>query len=85
MDQSRILLPNLCPFCYINTSEREVEGPERVGIGGISLVVQWLRLCAFTAGGLSLIPTQGTKILQAGWHGQKEKKVFTAPETNRTL
>ena len=34
-------------------------------IGGTSLVVQWLRLCIFTTVGLSLIPGQGTKILQA--------------------
>ena len=30
-----------------------------------SLVVQWLGLIPFTAGGLGLIPGQGTKILQA--------------------
>ena len=34
-------------------------------------VVQWLRLCASTAGGAGSIPTQGTKIPHATWHGQK--------------
>ena len=32
---------------------------------GTSLVVQWLRLSAFTAGVLGSIPGQGTKILHA--------------------
>ena len=43
-----------------------------------SLAVQWLGLWASTAGGLGLIPGQGTKIPQAAWHGQKkgEKKDF---------
>ena len=37
---------------------------------GNSLVVQWLGLCASTAGGTGLIPGQGTKILQAAQRGQ---------------
>ena len=32
------------------------------------------RLPASSAGGTSLIPGQGTKILCAAWHGQKKKK-----------
>ena len=39
-----------------------------------SLAVQWLELCASTAGGMGLIPGQGTEILQATQHGQKQKK-----------
>ena len=31
---------------------------------GTSLAVQWLRLCAFTAGSEGSIPGQGTKILK---------------------
>ena len=42
---------------------------------GNSLVVQWLRLHAFTAEGPGSIPGQGTRIPQAAWHGQ-EKKFF---------
>ena len=38
------------------------------------LVVQWLRLCSSTSGGLGSIPGQGTKISHATWPGQKKKK-----------
>ena len=43
-------------------------------ISGNSLAVQWLRLHAFTAKGMSSIPGQGTKILQAVQYGQKRNK-----------
>ena len=36
-----------------------------------SLVVEWLGLRAFTAGGTGLIPGQRTEILQATQQGQK--------------
>ena len=36
-----------------------------------SLVVQWFRLCASTAGDVGLIPGWGTKILHATGHSQK--------------
>ena len=36
-----------------------------------SLVVQWLRFCAASAGGTGLIPGWGTKILHAARHGKK--------------
>ena len=36
-------------------------------------MVQWLGLGPFTARQGS-IPGQGTKVLQAAWHGQKKKK-----------
>ena len=39
----------------------------------MSLVVQWLGLCASNEGGASSIPGQGTKILQAVQHCQKKK------------
>ena len=38
------------------------------------LVVQWLGVSAFIAGGPGLIPGQGTKIPQATQYGQKKKK-----------
>ena len=41
---------------------------------GNSLAVQWLGLPAFTAEGLGSVPSQGTKILQATWHSQKQKQ-----------
>ena len=51
---------------------------QRVVLGN-SLTVQWLGLCTFSAEGPGSIPSQGTKILQAVWCGQKtkkEKKIF---------
>ena len=38
---------------------------------GTSLAVQWLRFHTSAAGGMSLIPGQGTKIPQAMQYGQK--------------
>ena len=38
------------------------------------LAVQWLGLGIFTALGLGSTTVQGIKILQAMWHGQKEKE-----------
>ena len=38
-------------------------------------MVQWLGLCAFTAEGVGSIPSQGTKIPQAAWCSQKQKKI----------
>ena len=38
---------------------------------GTSLAVQWLRLCASTAGGTGSIPGQRAKILHAVQCGQK--------------
>ena len=45
-----------------------------------SLAVQWLRLCASTAGGAGSIPGHGTKILHAMQHGQNQTK----PKQNKT-
>jgi len=42
---------------------------------GTSLDVQWLRLCAFTAVGMGLIPGRGNKMPPAAWHNQKKKKI----------
>ena len=39
---------------------------------GASLVVQWLRLCASTAGGMGSIPGWGTKIPHDAGSGQKK-------------
>ena len=40
---------------------------------GPSLVIQWLRLLTSTAGGISSIPSQGTKIPSDKWYGQNKK------------
>ena len=39
-------------------------------------MVQWLRLCASTAGDKSSIPGWGTKILHAATYGQKTKTTY---------
>ena len=41
---------------------------------GASLVVQWLRLHASTAGGMGSIPGRGTKIPHAAWHSHEKKE-----------
>ena len=41
---------------------------------GTSLVVQWLRLCVLNAGGVGLIPDQGTRILHAVSQNKIKKK-----------
>ena len=41
---------------------------------GISLVIQWLKLCAFMQGVCDLIPGRGTNILHAALCGQKIEK-----------
>ena len=46
-------------------------------LSGNSLVVQWLELVAFTAGGLGSIPGRGTKILQAARQSRKKTKTKT--------
>ena len=38
-----------------------------------SLVVQWLRFCAYTAGGVVLIPGQGNRIPPGVWYSQTNK------------
>ena len=48
--------------CYMLAIEEPVLKRKRTGT---SLVVQWLRLCTFTAGGMGSIPGWGTKILHA--------------------
>ena len=41
---------------------------------GTSLVGQWLRLHAFSAGGVGSIPGRGTKIPQASPRGEAKKR-----------
>ena len=46
---------------------------------GNSLEVQWLGLCASTAGGTGSIPGWGTKILHTAQSAKKKKKVMKKP------
>ena len=43
---------------------------------GNSLVVQWLRLCVFTAEDVDSDPGWGTMMLQAAWFDPPKKKLF---------
>ena len=49
---------------------------------GNSWVVQWLALCASTAGGTGSFPGPGTKILQATQQGGGGKEVLLIPQEN---
>ena len=51
---------------------------------GESLVVQWLGLCASTAGGQGSIPGWGTKIPQAVLEEKKKKAFVLEPEKSRS-
>ena len=50
---------------------------------GNSLVVQLLRICAFTAGSKSLIPGWGTKIPHVEWHSSTTPKLLELLMTMR--
>ena len=51
---------------------------------GTSLVVQWLRLCTLTAGDMSSIPGQGTKIPHAAWWPKQTNKKMLI-HTNKSV
>ena len=63
----QIMKYKLCKFGELNA----LISAFKSRILGNSLAVQWLELLTSTAGGTGLIPGQGTKILQAMWHGHK--------------
>ena len=46
--------------------------------------LQWSRLCISTAGGMGLIPGQGTKIPCALLHGQIKPQIKTNKQTKKT-
>ena len=48
------------------------EGAQNFFEEGTPLVVQWLSLCAPSAGGMGLIPGQGTKIPHVAWPKKKK-------------
>ena len=72
--RTQILLPG---SSWCNGMGNWAELPEgeqepSTSLGGISLVVLWLRLWASTAGSTSWIPGWGTKIPHTMWHSQKK-------------
>ena len=56
-------------WATLNESQTEIKIAQR----RTSLVVQWFRLQAPAAGGVGLIPGQGTKIQHAIWPKKKKK------------
>ena len=52
---------------------------------GTSLAVQWLGLCASTAGVMGSIPGRRTKISEAARRSQKKKKKEEEEEQERTV
>ena len=65
---------NLRSTCHVAPPPpKKRKGTKNHGSGN-SLVVQWLGFRASTARGPGSIPSWGTKILQATWHGQETNK-----------
>ena len=60
-----------CWYCFFNTGTRKF----KIAFAGTSLVVQWLRCHASTAGGVGLIPGQGSEIPHATRRGQNIEKI----------
>ena len=54
----------------------------KIGIRGTSLVVQWLRFCASTAGGVGSFPGQGRSHMLQG-AAKKKKKGIRTLQNNR--
>ena len=68
-----LMLPLLCFYCllfFFFECQLKKKGELRD-----SLVVQWLRLCTYAAGGTGSILGRGTEILHARWCSQKKKKI----------
>ena len=63
-----------CDICYISQKY----------LGGTSPAVQWLRLCASSAGDVGLIPGRGTNIPHAAQCSQKKKKNLKNKQTKTT-
>ena len=63
---------NTCSYKNLNMNFIAVSLPEQEN-PRTSLAVQWLRLCVSNAGGVGLIPGQGTKIPHTAQHSQKKK------------
>ena len=70
---STSLEPNIDPPPVITQISARLLGLKEKDDHGTSLVVQWLRLHASTAGDMGSIPGQGTKILHYMQCGQKKK------------
>ena len=61
------------PHSRVGKIQKSTYKKKKVVIG-TSMVIQWLRLCASTAGGVGSIPGQGPEILLAMWRENKTKQ-----------
>ena len=68
------------PSCKLIGIEQPGKKSQNQRETGTSLVVQWLRLCTPSAGGMCSIPGQRTKIPHAMQHSQKKKKKIRGKE-----
>ena len=57
-----VLSPKLVPYASGLLFENVIFRQMNQMVNATSLVVQWLRLCAPNAGGVGLIPGQGTRL-----------------------
>ena len=67
----------------IPVTQREKNHALKNVLTATSLVVQWLRRHASTAGGAGLIPGRGAKTPHAVQHGQKKKKSFNSNQKRK--
>ena len=75
LDAPRSITLNLTPQTSTAPAPNKVYHPtSTILLGRNSLEVQWLGLCASTAGGMGSITGLGTKNLHATQHGQKKPK-----------
>lgn len=63
----------LCHFLFLKIFSPTLIFLQLQIFAGNFLATQWLRPHASTAGGTSLIPGQGTKVLHVIWGGKKKK------------
>ena len=70
--------PLFFSLCYWEICQKLLQvPPTQEESWGTSIAVLWLKLCAFTEGGMGLIPSLGTKIPHAILQGQnKLYKIF---------
>ena len=72
MHALKLYTPPPAHYSYINNMKTDLRVKRRPS--GNSLAVQWVRVCASTAGGEGTIPGWGTMILHAAQCGQKKKR-----------
>ena len=67
---------NYSCWCFYIPSDSPTDEAQKENCLGNSLGVQWLEFHTSTAGGMGLIPDQGTKIQQTMWQKKERKLVI---------